>query len=391
MNNFNRKTELVEQYDYAIIGGGLSALLLVLEILKNPETANKKIILFESSFNNYAPRTWCFWEKNRITWDFLARHKWQQASIHYQQSEVDASLYPYSYKMIEADEFRKYAFSVIKDSTNIELKEATVLKVDGDAILNIHTKEKIFTAKYVFDSRFNLQLLNNYKGNILYQQFKGNFLKAEKPVFDDTSIRLMDFRMDQTNAVAFCYVLPVNRYTALIEYTLFTSAVADWKQLDQGLNQYLTDFFGNIQFETISAEHGIIPMTDYRFNSGHPGIIPIGTAGGCSKASSGYTFHFAEKHAKSIVADLLQHKTPQPYYDLISAKFHFYDRVLLNILKQYPEKGASIFYRLFERNRTEDVLDFLNNESTLRQDIKIFTTLPIPLFLRAALKEIFRF
>jgi len=68
-------------------------------------------------------------------------------------------------------------------------------------------------------------------------------------------------------------------------------------------------------------------------------------------------------------------------------RFRFYDNTLLHILYHRKLQGKDIFSRLFAKNNPVQVLRFLDNESTLREELKIISTLPTLPFLKAALKE----
>jgi lycopene beta-cyclase len=72
----------------------------------------------------------------------------------------------------------------------------------------------------------------------------------------------------------------------------------------------------------------------------------------------------------------------------IKKRFHFYDSVLLNILLNRKLSGEKIFSTLFKRNKPQQVLRFLDNESSLGDELKIISTLPTWPFLKAALKQI---
>ena len=52
------------------------------------------------------------------------------------------------------------------------------------------------------------------------------------------------------------------------------------------------------------------------------------------------------------------------------------------------DPGKKIFDALFKKNRAVDVLQFLNNESALRTDLKIIASLPTRPFLRAGLQQL---
>ena len=76
---------------------------------------------------------------------------------------------------------------------------------------------------------------------------------------------------------------------------------------------------------TISDEEfGVIPMTNYRFPSRNGRIINIGTAGGQTKGSSGYSFNSIQKHSAAIVTEMIA--SGQPFLQQPSKRFLFYCR-----------------------------------------------------------------
>jgi lycopene beta-cyclase len=52
--------------------------------------------------------------------------------------------------------------------------------------------------------------------------------------------------------------------------------------------------------------------------------------------------------------------------------------------------GDKIFADLFQKNPTERVLRFLDNESSIEDELNLMGTLPQGIFLKAALHEIFK-
>jgi lycopene beta-cyclase len=137
----------------------------------------------------------------------------------------------------------------------------------------------------------------------------------------------------------------------------------------------------------MEEETGSIPMTNYRFPPYRGNIVNIGTAGGQTRASSGYTFRFIQQRAKAITDALLLTGHPFTKEGLPSEKVRFYDSVLLNILANDTVDGAIIFSRLFSKNAPGSVFRFLDSESSLRNDLSIIRSLPTFPFLRAAIKE----
>jgi Brp/Blh family beta-carotene 15,15'-monooxygenase len=68
-------------------------------------------------------------------------------------------------------------------------------------------------------------------------------------------------------------------------------------------------------------------------------------------------------------------------------RFAYYDRLLLQLLRDKPGKGSLIFTQLFKRNSANSVFKFLDERSTIAEDLRILRSLPFGLFIRAALKD----
>jgi lycopene beta-cyclase len=141
------------------------------------------------------------------------------------------------------------------------------------------------------------------------------------------------------------------------------------------------------RYAVTEEEFGVIPMTNHRFAPVNGRIINIGTAGGQTKASSGYTFRFIQKHSARLVDSLIKKKNPFITVPAGYSRFHFYDSVLLHILANNKLPGNEIFTRLFKKNKPQQVLRFLDNESSYADELKIISSLPALPFLKAAWKQ----
>lgn len=385
----SRKVASKPDTDFLIIGAGLSGLSLALALLRNPSTVQKRVLLLDRYVTDFPDRTWCFWEKQSGPFDDLVRKRWDRLEILTGDNQVEVDLEPYSYKMISSRDFRKNALAKLGEAENVTLVSANVISThEQQDLIEVATSSSTYSAPLVFDSRLDTQTLKSYTGLNLLQQFRGWYIETSEPAFDPDVARIMDFRASQDDAVAFFYVLPLSETHALIEYTLFTREAKDDQVFDEALKEYIARTIPGSGYRIVSDEEGIIPMTDYPFRQASPRIHPIGTAGGCTKPSSGYTFTFVQQQTAAIIAQLNEGELPQLKNSRQPGRFLFYDRVLLRILTRYPERGAGIFYRLFDRNNVADVLAFLDNSSSAITEMNLFRTLPIGLFARTAIREL---
>jgi lycopene beta-cyclase len=199
----------------------------------------------------------------------------------------------------------------------------------------------------------------------------------------------MDFRVQQEEGTTFVYVMPFTETRALIEFTLFSPAVISQDRYDLGLRNYISGFLGIKEYQIEEEEFGVIPMTNFRFPKTTNNIIHLGTAGGQTKPSSGYTFQFIQKQSARITEALI--RTGAPFYEesIAQKRFDLYDSTLLNILYHEKLQGASIFTELFQKNKMAEVLEFLDNETSIAQELRLITVLPKKIFMQAALEQLF--
>jgi lycopene beta-cyclase len=96
-----------------------------------------------------------------------------------------------------------------------------------------------------------------------------------------------------------------------------------------------------------------------------------------------HRIHSQSRHLISHWADgTTPSPVPQP-----RARYRFADRTLLNILHHHPEHGRTIFERLYASTPIDDVLTFLDEDSTLGNDARMIAKLPWVPFVRAAVAE----
>lgn len=189
----------------------------------------------------------------------------------------------------------------------------------------------------------------------------------------------MDFRLPQEHGATFMYVLPTSAKEALIEYTLFSKRVLDKEHYKVALKNYITEDPKIMDYEIVHKEFGITPMSLANF-SGSPNIdkkiINIRTAGGYTKASSGYTFQFIQKNTRDIVNNLRNGNFPNPKTTIRDKVFQWYDRTLLEVLISGEMTGKEIVSIMSRKLSPEKILAFLGNESSFKDDIKIINSLP---------------
>ncbi len=383
-----------QHYDYIITGAGCAGLSLLHRMMKHSFFNNKKILLIDKIKKNNNDRTWCFWEQQPGLFEDIVYHSWQQIDFYSNDFSARFDLEPYIYKMIRGIDLYSTVLSEAKENSNVEIIYEDVQSVfNNESYAVVKTSESTFHADYIFNSIiFNdwkkdaLQQKNIY---VLLQHFKGWIIETSENIFDDRIATFMDFRVEQDKGTTFIYVLPIAKNKALIEYTLFSEKILQQDNYDKAIENYIHSFLNIKKYAIVHQEFGVIPMTNYTFSKGENKIINIGTAGGQTKASSGYTFQFIQKHSAKIIDALINNKNPLLEETFFEKHFHLYDSVLLNVLYNKKMKGDKLFTQLFRKNSPQTILKFLDNETTLKEDLKIMNSVSLKTFLPAAIKELF--
>ena len=357
-------------------------------MIRSEKFADKKIVLIDKDPKRNNDRTWCFWEKENGFFDQVGFKKWDTISFLSEAYTADMEITPYQYKMIRGIDFYKHCFQEIAQHQNIEFVQAAIgdWKYQNKSLtIKLNDNEYQFNDTILFNSIYREQ--NTSKKTIkLLQHFKGWIIETIEPAFNPEKATMMDFRINQENGTSFVYVLPFDERTALVEYTLFTKQLLQPGEYDEQLELYIKKFLDIEEYTVMEKEFGVIPMTNVRFSFERNGWN-IGTAGGQTKGSSGYTFQFIQKQSQQIV-DCLVNQKPLSEMPATPKRFRFYDNTLLDILYHNKLPGKEIFTALFKKNKPQQVLRFLDNESSIKDELKIILSLPTWPFLKAAIKQL---
>ncbi|TKK71558.1 lycopene cyclase [Ilyomonas limi] len=376
-------------YDYIITGAGCAGLSLLMHMMQHHFFTDKQILLIDKDVKQSNDRTWCFWETSPGLFEDIVHHRWQQLDFYSNTFSARFDIDPYTYKMIRGIDFYNYVLQRANHFTNVSFVQEEVINSRNESeIATVNTINHTYTADYVFNSIIFQPTLLQTPGSLL-QHFKGWIVETPMPTFNDRVATFMDFRIKEKPSNTFVYVLPVSNNKALVEYTVFSPALLNKEDYDVGLQQYIQQFLNLSSYKILDEEFGVIPMSTYSFSKGEGSIVNIGTAGGQTKSSSGFTFQFIQKHAAAIVQALMQAQTPHVNESLFDKRFRLYDDTLLNILYYQKSYASTIFSDLFKKNKPQQVLKFLDNETTVTEELKIMITLPKILFLPAALRQLF--
>ena len=226
---------------------------------------------------------------------------------------------------------------------------------------------------------FNSVIKDELDKSELWQHFQGLEIETPKAVFDDEILNLMDFNCDQRNDVHFFYTLPFSKNRALVE-TTWLSNLEDQNLMDYDLQleNYIKNNLGIKNYKINFLEKGAIPLfCPFLKNENQ---INIGSAGGMTRLSTGYTFLNIQEHSRYIVKNLDKIEKVKTFN--LGKKYQFLDKVFLRVLEKHPEKMPKIFFEMFKAP-SDTVIKFLSNKSNIFEDINIVSKMPKFIFIKA--------
>ncbi|MEK6476478.1 lycopene cyclase family protein [Catalinimonas sp. 4WD22] len=368
-------------YDYIIAGCGGAGLSLAYYLSQSKILNHKRVLLLDAEEKNSNDRSWCFWAKDSPIKAFVPQRKWKYLQLSEGNGVRKHSIAPFHYYYTAGKDFYREIKSILKQHQNFSFEQVSVKKIENcEKGVRVVTNEKTYEGHWAFSS---LPASIPDTSLVTKQRFRGWFIRTSAAEFEQKAVRLMDFRTTQKNGAAFFYLLPFTAHEALVEYTVISNqalAVADY---EQELKRYIDQELQIKNFEITQTEQGVIPMTNYHFpRQRGEHIMYIGTRGGMTKATTGFTFKNMLNDARHIVRNL--ESKGHPFYEKrVPTRFRFYDTLLLQILKFYPKEGKYIFENLFEKNSTAKILRFLDEKTSLWEEATMFMKLPWKPFLRA--------
>ncbi|NRS88006.1 lycopene beta-cyclase [Flavobacterium sp. 7E] len=378
----------MKNYDYIFTGSGLAALMTVYKMIQSDDFKDKSILLIDLDTKKTNDRTWCFWQEGTSTWDQSVSKKWDSALFANAHFKRDLDLQPYHYNQVKGLDFYNQVFDLISKQKNIHFLNETVTDINElETHVFVATATENFTASAVFNSIYRkTEVETQTQYPVLQQHFIGWFIKSKEAAFNPNQATFMDFSVSQKGNTRFMYVLPTATTEALLEYTLFSHDLLAKSEYESEIQSYISKL-GITDYEITEKEQGSIPMTCYPFwKKNSQRVLNIGTAGGWTKASTGYTFKNSDKKSTQLIAFLKQENDFRKYHK--RSKFWFYDLLLLDILDRKNEKGSGIFSSMFKKGSPALIFKFLDEETSLFEDIKVILKCPKMPFIWSLVRSV---
>jgi lycopene beta-cyclase len=151
------------------------------------------------------------------------------------------------------------------------------------------------------------------------------------------------------------------------------------KDYDNQLKEYIEKHLKIKNYEITYREEGAIPLF-YPIYKKEKNKINIGTAGGMTRLSTGYTFLNIQEHSKYLRENIENISNLKKFE--ISKKYQYLDDIFLRVLNENPEKMSNIFFNMFNTS-PKTVIKFLSNKSNFYEDLKIILQMPKLTFIKA--------
>ena len=376
-----------KHYDYIIAGAGAAGLSLAWRMINSP-LSPKKILIIDSDLSPSNDKTWCFWEAGSPPFQDLIHKEWNRVEVGVDNTRFTESLRHYPYYCLRSGDFQQKILSTLDAQPNVDLHEAEISDFSSSsdrAVVNLESNEN-FSAEYIFQSCLSPWNSDQDQPDYpLLQHFLGWEIELANPLFDANTFTLMDFDETFDEGIAFIYLLPWTDTSGLIEYTIFSDEVLSKNYYEEKISLYLNHRFGlkRIDYQINRREFGKIPMMDRPVKPWLANrVMNIGTVGGITKPSTGYTFRRIQSQVDDIMSGLLSDGVPA-YAAPSMSRYKAYDLWLLQIIHDHPREALDVFQHLFRNNTVDELFRFLGEETSLRQDLKIMSSVPYPPFLRA--------
>ena len=375
------------QYDYIFAGGGIAGLTLAYLLCRYHQEVNESktiLILDPKGQSATQSKNICFWTDEPVGVPIPLKATWHNALFGNGTSATTQALGSYSYHCFDSEEYLSHLRKVLTEEMGCVFRAERVVQIRNREVV-VERGVRYRAGAHVFDSTPSLE--NTPFAPPLYQHFVGwEVLFTDQPQIDSSSFTLMDFGVSQQQGTAFMYVLPFSDRKALFEITYMSTHVLSTSAYEEDIRKYLALYFPMSSYQIVKKEQGKIPMWQLPQQvDRQQGVVSLGTKGGLTKPTTGYTFWKSYQHALHIVACIQAQRPISPLP--ASARFAFYDRLLLHILRHTPTQIPRIMGALFGRNRYEHVLRFLDERTNLWQECRIFLTLPWRPFLTALFHE----
>lgn len=374
----------MEKFDYIIVGAGCSGLSLAYEMnvknLFNDKTC--AIIDKRKEFNR--DKIWSYWNIYEHSFYDCLINKWDKFCVKKNQNEIILDCENFQYQSIDSQKFYKKILDNLNSNKNIKLilnKSVDKIYENKDEAI-VQCGDEIFRSDIIFNSSLDNKTT---KESEIFQHFYGCEVVFDENVNLPEYPIIMDFNCNQDSWVHFFYTLPMGKNKIFIENTWISNEKSfAFERYIAEINYYIQNNLNyKKKYKTNYSEIGSIPMFHFKNNMKYKKLINIGTAGNLTRKSTGYTFLNIQKSVKQIVINISKKQNIKE--SSVSLKYNYLDNIFIKVLLEKKGSMYEVFFDLFKKNKTKDIVKFLSNTSNWFEDLRIILSMPKLIFIKKLL------
>lgn len=374
----------MKKFDYIIVGAGCSGLSLAYEMnvknLFNDKTC--AIIDKRKEFNR--DKIWSYWNIYEHSFYDCLINKWDKFCVKKNQNEIILDCENFQYQSIDSQKFYKKILDNLNSNKNIKLilnKSVDKIYENKDEAI-VQCSDEIFRTDIIFNSSLDNKTT---KEGELFQHFYGCEVVFDENVNLPEYPIIMDFNCNQDSWVHFFYTLPMGKNKIFIENTWISNEKSfAFERYIAEINYYIQNNLNyKKKYKTNYSEIGSIPMFHFKNNMKYKKLINIGTAGNLTRKSTGYTFLNIQKSVKQIAINISKKQNIKE--SSVSLKYNYLDNIFIKVLLEKKGSMYEVFFDLFKKNKTKDIVKFLSNTSNWFEDLRIILSMPKLIFIKKLL------
>ena len=374
----------MEKFDYIIVGAGCSGLSLAYEMNVKNLLSDKTCAIIDKRKEFNRDKIWSYWNIYEHSFYDCLINKWDKFCVKKNQNEIILDCGNFQYQSIDSQKFYKKILDNLNSNKNIKLilnKFVDKIYENKDEAI-VQCSDEIFRTDIIFNSSLDNKTT---KESELFQHFYGCEIVFDENVNLPEYPIIMDFNCNQDNWVHFFYTLPMGKNKIFIENTWISNEKSfTIERYIAEINYYIQNNLNyKKKYKTNYSEIGSIPMFHFKNNVKYKKLINIGTAGNLTRKSTGYTFLNIQKSVKQIAINISKKQDIKE--TSVSLKYNYLDNIFIKVLLEKKGSMYKVFFDLFKKNKTKDIVKFLSNASNWFEDLKIILSMPKLIFIKKLL------
>jgi lycopene beta-cyclase len=370
-----------------IAGGGLSGLSLAGHLALESEVDDEVVVVDDGS-RQLDTIAWSSWADHPGPLDAAVSRRFDRVLVHAAGRTRVLGVGRYRYQVVRGIDLCRVVRALAEPLPWFTFRQGHVDAVhDVGEAAQVVVDGEVLPARWVFDSVLGPSDPPPVDARLV---FRGRRVRTERPVFDPDTPTFFDFRTSQAHGSALLYVLPLSATEALVEHTAFAApedGSPDIAAQRAALAEYVGEVLGADANLVLHEEAAVLPLSVGTAQRRRGSVLTIGTKAGMLKASTGYSYQRVQHDSAAIVRSLVEHGHP---FDLPTrrGRHRVFDGALLDVVTRDPKQLERAFGALFRGSSAEPALRFLDEQTSVAQESRLFAGMPAPVYLRAVARRL---